>query len=147
MKSNWKLLLAGMISCIGTLTATTKAASLQEGVELRRIAEYCKEKNYSAVKAQFQMFLNKHPHSDTSEGLYACWAISSFQRVVSIALAAYNQVKKETYTVKTEFRRIHCMHELAQYEEVILAACNFLKEQASPEELPTVRMRAGPCAV
>jgi tetratricopeptide (TPR) repeat protein len=143
MKRNWKLLLTGMISCIGTLSATTKAASLQEGVELRRIAEYCKEKNYSAVKTQIQMFLNKHPHSDNSEGLYAMLGDILFSEgEYQSALAAYNRVKKEVFTTKTEFRRIHCLHELAQYEEVILAACSFLKkEQASPDELPTVRMQ------
>src|SRR5690242_17439659 len=96
MKRNWKLLLTGMISCIGTLSATTKAASLQEGVELRRIAEYCKEKNYSMVKAQIQMFLSKHPHSDTSEGLYAMLGDILFsEKEYQSALAAYNRVKKE----------------------------------------------------
>lgn len=143
MKRNWKLLLTGMLSCVGTLSATTKAASLQEGVELRRIAEYCKEKNYSMVKTQIQMFLNKHPHSDTSEGLYAMLGDILFSEgEYQSALAAYNRVKKDVFTAKTEFRRIHCLHELAQYEEVILAACSFLKkEQASPDELPTVRMQ------
>src|ERR1700722_4270606 len=115
MKKNW-LLLSGLVSLIGTLSASDRTSSLQEGLELRRIAEYCKEKNFNAVKAQIHSFLNKHPHSDSGDALYAMLGDILFSENDFLsALTAYNLIKKEELQLKTEFRRIPCLHQLVSF--------------------------------
>jgi len=137
------LLQTGFLSLAGALPAADKTASLQEGIELRRIAEYSKEKNFSAVKTQIHVFLKKHPVSDSKDALYAMLGDIHFsENDFADALNAYNHIKKDAIQSKTEFRRIHCLHQLAQFQELILATNAFLKKQTSPDqELPTLRLQ------
>ncbi|HEY2810191.1 MAG TPA: tetratricopeptide repeat protein [Rhabdochlamydiaceae bacterium] len=144
MKKKW-IVLSGLLSLIGTLSAQDKVSSLQEGVELRRIAEYCKEKNFYAVKTHVNNFLTKFPHSDTKHALHAMLGDVYFaESDFSAALNEYNSIKKQELWIKTEFRRIHCLHQLKRYEELIDATLAFIRnEHASPQELPALRFQLG----
>lgn len=145
MKKN-VFLLTGFLSLIGTsligtLPAVERAASLQEGIELRRIAEYCKEKNFHAVKTQIHVFLSKHPHSDSAPSLYAMLGDILFSESdFPAALNAYERIKKEELQAKIEFRRIHCLHQLARFEDVVQTTNAYLK-QAPPQEIATLRLQ------
>ena len=142
MKKNW-IFLTGLLSLVGTLQSANRAASLQEGIELRRISEYCKEKNYHAVKSQIHGFLSKHPHSESADALNAMLGDILFsENDFQSALSAYNQIQNEEFKSKTEFHRIHCLHQLAQFEEVISSTSVLLKKDKSAHpELPTLRMQ------
>jgi tetratricopeptide (TPR) repeat protein len=142
MKKNW-IFLTGLLSLVGTLQSANRAASLQEGIELRRISEYCKEKNYHAVKSQIHGFLSKHPHSESADALHAMLGDIFFSEGdFQSALTAYDQIQKEEFKTRTEFRRIHSLHQLAQFEKVIAATGALLKnEKSAHPELPTLRMQ------
>ncbi len=142
MKMNW-LFLTGLLTLTGPILAADRAASLQEGIELRRITEYCKEKNYTAVKTQIHTFLTKHPQSPSAESLYAMLGDILFsENSMQEALDAYNLITQEELYTKTEFRRIHCLHQLGKYEEVVAATKNFVeKERATEEQMPLLRLQ------
>lgn len=139
------IMLTGLLSLMGDLSGANRAASLQEGVELRRIGEYCKEKNFHAVKAQILTFLNKHPHSESLDALCAMLGDILFsENDFASALNAYNQIKKEDFKSKIEFRRIHCLHQLGKFEEVITATSHFLNQEKVPEkEIASLRLQLG----
>lgn len=130
---------------IFTLSATEKGPSLQEGIELRRISEYFKEKNYSAVKLQAQNFLNKHPHSSSSDALSALLGDIFFvEKDYSAALSAYERIERGELQSKTQFRRIHCLHQLGRYADVITATRAFLNsDRIVSEEDAVLRLQLG----
>jgi len=139
------LLLTGALVCVLPLSATEKGPSLQEGIELRRISEYFKEKNYSAVKMQAQNFLNKHPHSSSADALCAMLGDIFFvEKNYSAALSAYERIEKGELQSKTQYRRIHCLHQLGRYTDVITTTRAFLNsDRIVSEEDAVLRLQLG----
>ncbi len=133
MKKNW-IFIGGLLPLI-SLSAVDRASSLQEGIEIRRIAEYCKEKNYSAVKTQIHNFFNKHPVSESNDALWAMLGDILFsENDFLAALTAYDHIKKQDLHTKTEFRRIHCLHALSRFKDLITATRTFLSNVDVPKE-------------
>ena len=100
MKKKW-LLLSALISLISRVSASD--ISLQEAVELRRIAEYCKENNFFSAKTQIHCFFNKFPHSSSKDALYAMLGDIFFtENDYASALKAYSTIRNEDLHLKTE---------------------------------------------
>lgn len=142
-KKSW--LLTGALVCFLPLSSGEKGPSLQEGIELRRISEYFKEKNYSAVKMQAQNFLNKHPASSSADALCAMLGDIFFsEKDYAAALSAYERIEKGELQSKTLFRRIHCLHQLGRHEDVITATRAFLSsDRITCEEDAILRLQLG----
>ncbi len=116
-------------------------SSLEESLELRRISEYWKEKNYSTAKLQILNFLSKNPKNSYADQLYAMLGDLYFQeKNYSDALAAYDKIEGKEFRLKSQFHRLHSLYEMGKQEEYIFSSELFLKDpNATAEEITTVR--------
>ncbi len=134
-----------VFSCFSMLSAKNLDASLEESLELRRIAEYWKEKDYKTVKAQIRNFLSKNPKSSYVDQLYAMLGDLYFQEEnFSEALASYEKVQDKQFRHKSQFHRLHCLYVAKKYDEFILASELFLKDpNAKAADIHTIRFELG----
>lgn len=139
------LLFAFIIGLFSTAFAKNSDASLEESLELRRIAEYWKEKDYKTVKSQIRDFLAKHPKNSYTDQLYAMLGDLSFQeRNFLEAVANYDKIQGKEFRQHSQFHRLHCLYEVARYDDFISAADRFLKDpSAKADEINTVRFELG----
>ncbi|MBS0621262.1 MAG: tetratricopeptide repeat protein [Verrucomicrobia bacterium] len=131
-----------LVLLLASWTAAVDAnPSLDEGTELRRIAEYWKEKDFSSARRLIETFLAKHPDSSYRDQLYAMLGDLHFkERDAKGALAAYEKIEGNEFQSSSQFRKIHCLYELKEYARVVAEAPGFLNNShASPEELAITR--------
>jgi TolA-binding protein len=139
------ILLLTIFSYFSALSAKNLDASLEESLELRRIAEYWKEKDYKTVKIQIRDFLSKSPKSSYVDQLYAMLGDLYFQeKNFSEAAASYEKIQDREFRQKSQFHRLHCLYEIGKYDEFIFASELFLKNSnAKAEEINTIRFELG----
>jgi TolA-binding protein len=139
------ILLLAFIGCFSALPCKNLDASLEESLELRRIVEYWKEKDYKTVKNQIRDFLNKNPKSSYVDQLYAMLGDLYFQENnFSEALISYEKVQGKQFRQKSQFHRLHCLYETGKYDEFISGYELFLKDpNAKAEEINTIRFELG----
>lgn len=127
------------------LSAKTPDVSLDESLELRKISEYWKEKDYGTAKAHVKDFLNKYPKSLYSDQLQAMLGDLYFQeKNYPEAAAAYGKVQGKEFRQKTQFHYLHTLYEGGRWDEFIAGAEEFLKHPAAKsEEINTVRFELG----
>ncbi len=131
--------------CFSHLSARNIDASLEESLELRRIAEYWKEKDYKTAKNQIRDFLNKNPKSSYVDQLNAMLGDLYFQeKNYSEAAVSYEKILSKPFRQKTLFHRLHCLYEMGKQDEFILASESFFKDpNATADEINTVRFELG----
>jgi tetratricopeptide (TPR) repeat protein len=129
------------IALFSSLHAKDVDASLEESLELRKISEYWKEKDYKTVKIQIFDFLSKNPKSSYVDQLHAMLGDLYFQeKNYADAICAYDKIQGQEFRLKSQFRRLHSLYEIGKHEEFILSADLFLKDpNARGEEINTVR--------
>ena len=114
--------------------------SLQESLDLRRIAEYWKEKEYNSVKIQIREFLNKHPESPYTDQLYAMMGDLYFKEKNFIeASLTYEKIQGEEFQRKCAFQRLHAYYESGKYDALIADAPQFFKGGADDDQVCTIR--------
>ena len=123
-----------------TLEAKGLSTSLEESLELRRISEYWKEKDYQTAKMQIGEFLDRYPASSYADQLYAMLGDLNFQdKEYARALTFYEKITDQEYLSKTHFHRLHSLYETGSYGEFILQSASFLKHPRSgAEEINTI---------
>jgi TolA-binding protein len=139
------VLLIVLISGFSTSSAKNVDTSLEESLELRRIAEYWKEKDYKTVKLQIRDFLSKNLQSSYVDQLYAMLGDLYFQeKNFSESLASYEKIQDKQFRQKSLFHRLHCLYEMGRYDDFILASELFLKDpNAKAEEINTIHFERG----
>jgi tetratricopeptide (TPR) repeat protein len=127
------------------LSAKNPNASLEESLELRKIAEYWKEKDYKTVGVQIREFLNKHPESGYIDQLYAMLGDLYFQeKNFSDAAAAYDKIQGKEFRQKSQFNRLCSLYEIGKYDPFILASECFLRDpSAKVEQINAIRFALG----
>ena len=140
------ILLFGFVSLLSGLSAKGRdAPPLQEGLQLRKIAEYWKEKDFKTAKNLIVEFINKNPKSGYADQLQAMLGDLYFQeKNYAEAASAYSQVEGKEFRQKTQFRYLHCLYEEQKYEEFLPLADLFLKDpNAKADEINAVHFELG----
>jgi TolA-binding protein len=129
---------AGLNSCI---CAKDTNASLEESLELRKISEYWKEKDYNTAKIQIQNFLSKNPQSEYLDQLNAMLGDLYFQeKKYADANCAYEKIQGKEFILKSQYHRLHSLYAIGKYEEFILSSELFLNApSAKPEQIDVIR--------
>lgn len=140
MKQFFSLLLLAASLAGVSLQAKDIESSLEESLELRRISEYWKEKNYATAKSQIIYFLGKNPQSPYVDQLNAMLGDLAFQeKNYPEALVCYDKLEEKEFRLKTLFRRLHSLYETGKYEEFILSSDLFLNDpNATAGEIQTI---------
>lgn len=130
--------IAGFFVSVNAKNAET---SFEESLELRRIAEYWKEKDYPTVKIQIREFLSKNPKSAFTDQLCSMLGDLHFQeKDFKGALEAYDKIQDKEYRQKCQFHRLHCLYETDKHEELILSSDRFFKDpNAKSDEINAIR--------
>lgn len=128
---------AGLFS---PLQAKNIDASFEESLELRRIAEYWKEKDYQTVKAHISAFLSKNPQSTFTDQLQAMLGDLYFQEGnYKEAIDHYDQISGKEFRQKCLFHKLHCLYSAGKLEEFILSTDLFFKDpNAKAAELDAI---------
>jgi TolA-binding protein len=134
-----------VFSCLFSLSAKNLDASLEESLNLRRISEYWKEKDYKTAKVQIRDFLRKNPKSSYIDQLYAMLGDLYFlEKNFPEALANYEKIQDKQFYQQSLFHRLHCFYETGKYDELILSSELFLKHpNAKAEEINSIRFERG----
>ena len=140
-KRFFSAILFAVASLSSALCAKNIDASLEESLELRRITEYWKEKDYNTVKVQIRNFLSKNPKSAFVDQLNAMLGDLYFQeKNFREAAAAYDKIEGQEFRQKCQFHRLHSLYEIGKYDELILSSDLFLKSpNAKSTEINTIR--------
>jgi TolA-binding protein len=120
-------------------------ASFEESLELRKIAEYWKEKDYKTVKLQIRDFLSKNPKSSYVDQLYAMLGDLYFQeKNFTDAAVSYEKILSKEFRQKTLFHRLHCLYEMGRYDDFVLDSSLFLNDpNAKAEDINAIRFELG----
>jgi TolA-binding protein len=140
-KRFFPVLLLALAVLFSSLSAKNVDSSFEEGVELRRISEYWKEKDYKTLKVQIHDFLSKHPKSSHLDQLYSMLGDLYFQeKNYAYAAAAYDKIQEKKFRRTSQFNHLHSLYEIGKYDVFILASDLFLKDpNAKAEEIDTIR--------
>jgi tetratricopeptide (TPR) repeat protein len=122
------------------LHAEEPTSSIQEGLALRRIAEYWKEGDYAAARRQVLDFLAKHEGSAYADPLHAMLGDLFFQeKNFQKAVDAYGQIKGEEFVKKTTLHYLQSLFEMERFAEVAKHASLALMTHVESKELDTIR--------
>lgn len=106
-----------------------KTSSPQEAMQLRRIAEYWKEGDYSAAKKQILDLLSQFPQSSAKEQLYTMLGdLYFFENAYKEALEAYGFVQDRELKQKIRLNSLRSLFALSRFSEVILEGSAALQE-------------------
>lgn len=141
MKEFFSVLFTAAMGLVVTLHAKDTRTSLEESLQLRRIAAYWKEKDYSTVKIQISTFLERNPDSTHCDQLYAMLGDIEFQKKnYENAVLAYDKIRGQEFGRKTCFHRLHSLYETESYDELIGSADRLLGDpNATADQIATIR--------
>lgn len=140
------ILIFTFAALVSTLSAKSRdTTSLEESLQLRKIAEYWKEKDYKTAKNQILEFLNKNPKSAYADQIQAMLGDLYFQEQnYAEAAIAYGQIQGKEFQQKTQFRHLQSLYEEEKYEAFILLADLFVKDpNAKAEEINAINFELG----
>jgi tetratricopeptide (TPR) repeat protein len=146
----WKqrcVILFMSISLCFSLGAKGIDASLEESLDLRKIAEYWAEKEYTAVKMRIEDFLSKNPLGPHTNQLYAMLGDLHFlEKNYREAITAYDHIEKKELRLTSQFHRLHGLHAMGSYEEFIRSSELFLNTPAArAEQTHLIRFELAEC--
>lgn len=123
-----------------SMHAKDLSSSLEESLELRKISEYWKEKDYKAAKLRINEFLSRNPASSYNDQLYAMLGDLHFQeKNYQEALASYDKIQSKEFILKSQFNRLHSLYEMGKYQEFIASSELFLKDpSAKADKIQTI---------
>lgn len=106
-----------------------KNTSPQEALQLRRIAEFWKEGDYSAAKIQILDLLSKKPDTSAREQLYTMLGdLYFFENQYEEAAAAYSKVTDKDLQKKSQLNYLRSLFSLSRYPDVIKECARELNE-------------------
>ena len=129
--------LAGL-SC---LYADADDPLFRESIELRQIADYWKEQEYSLAKERIYQFLQAHPNTLFREQLHTMLAdLFVKEKNYQTAIDFYQKIPLEKRSQTTLFHHVYCLYQLGLWEEVINQAPYVMKHAGTTkEQLDTMR--------
>jgi TolA-binding protein len=139
-------LLFSLVSLLTSLSAKIpEGASLEESLQLRKIAEYWKENDFKTVKIQILDFLGKNPKSGYADQLHAMLGDLYFQdKNYAEAASAYDQIRGKEFRQKTQFRHLHSLYQEEKYDTFLPLSDLFLSDpNAKADEINTVHFERG----
>ena len=102
-----KCILSAVVVCtslFSSIHAKNVEASLEESLELRKISEYWKEKDYATAKVQIREFLSRNPKSSYVDQLNAMLGDLQLQeKEYAAAVAAYDKVEGNEFSSNVSF--------------------------------------------
>lgn len=112
--------------------AENKTTSAQEALQLKRITEYWKEKDFKSAKGKIQEFLAAYSESPMRDHLYAMlgdvWFIEDqFEE----ALDAYQKIGAPSFAQKTHYNKLQCLFSAKRYDEAIALGKELVKQDSS----------------
>lgn len=130
---NAKHSLSALIMVLSALTIPLQTkeigASLEESLDLRKISEYWKEKDYQTVKVRILDFLAKNPNTSYADQLHAMLGDLYFrEKNYAEAVVAYDKIQGKEFRLKCQFQRLHSLYETGKTAELIASSELFLKD-------------------
>ena len=113
------------------------STSTDEVLQLRRIGEYWKDKDFKTVKEQIHTFLAKHPDTERKDALLSMLGdVFFFDNAYKEAVDCYKQVDSLEYRQKVFHNQLYSLFELKDYNGVLKTAAGYFKETkvVKPEE-------------
>ena len=113
----------------------------RESIELRQIADYWKEQEYSLAKERIYQFLENYPTTVFKEQLYAMLAdLFVKEKNYQAAIDFYQKIPFEKKSQTSFFHQVYCLYQLGLWEEVITQAPHVMKHASTTkEQLDTMR--------
>ncbi|MFI5333639.1 MAG: tetratricopeptide repeat protein [Chlamydiales bacterium] len=106
-----------------------KTSSPHEAMQLRRIAEYWKEGDYSAAKNQILELLKRYPDSSAKEQLYAMLGdLYFFESSYKDAIEAYTRIQDKELKQKTSLNALRALFATNRFSDLIEMAKTRLEE-------------------
>lgn len=139
------LIIACALFLFSQAMAQPPKMTMEESLELRKISEYWKEKDWGIVKVQVQEFLTKYPTSPYCDQMHAMLGDVLFnEKNYADACLAYTKIEDKQLQIQTHFHYLHCLYELGRYETFREQSKSFLNDpNAKPEEIHAVRFELG----
>ncbi len=113
----------------------------RESIELRQIADYWKEQEYTLAKERIYQFLEIYPTTVFKEQLYAMLAdLFVKEKNYLAAIDFYQKIPFEKKSQTSFFHHVYCLYQLGLWEEVIAQAPHVMKHASTTkEQLDTTR--------
>lgn len=113
----------------------------RESIELRQIADYWKEQEYTLAKERIYQFLEIYPTTVFKEQLYAMLAdLFVKEKNYLAAIDFYQKIPFEKKSQTSFFHHVYCLYQLGLWEEVIAQAPHVMKHASTTkEQLDTMR--------
>lgn len=123
------------------LQADQDDPAFRESIELRQIADYWKEQDYTLAKQRIYQFLQIYPTTVFKEQLYAMLAdLFLKEKNYQEAIDFYQKIALEKRSQTTLFHHFYCLYQLGLWEEVIIQAPHLMKHAGTTkEQLDTIR--------
>lgn len=113
----------------------------RESIELRQIADYWKEQEYTLAKERIYQFLETYPTTVFKEQLYAMLAdLFVKEKNYLAAIDFYQKIPFGKKSQTSLFHNVYCLYQLGLWEEVITQAPHVMKHASTTkEQLDTMR--------
>lgn len=113
----------------------------RESIELRQIADYWKEQEYTLAKERIYQFLETYPTTVFKEQLYAMLAdLFVKEKNYLAAIDFYQKIPFEKKSQTSLFHNVYCLYQLGLWEEVTIQAPHVMQHvNTTKEQLDTVR--------
>ena len=113
----------------------------RESIELRQIADYWKEQEYTLAKERIYQFLEIYPTTVFKEQLYAMLAdLFVKEKNYLAAIDFYQKIPFEKKSQTSFFHYVYSLYQLGLWEEVIVQASYVMKHASTTkEQLDTTR--------
>src|SRR5579872_2427616 len=106
---------------------STKTTSPKEALQLRRIAEFWKEGDYSAAKTQILDLLERYPDSGAKQQLYTMLGdLYFFENSYEDATSAYGKIHEKELKKKIQLNYLKSLFALNRFADVIKEAAQEL---------------------
>lgn len=107
----------------------------RESIELRQIADYWKEQEYTLAKERIYQFLETYPTTVFKEQLHAMLAdLFVKEKNYLAAIDFYQKIPSEKKSQTSLFHNIYCLYQLGLWEEVIIQAPSVMKHASTTKE-------------
>lgn len=135
MKKSIFLLSSLILIGLSYLHANQEEPIFRESIELRQIADYWKEQEYTLAKERIYQFLQNYPHTLFKEQLYAMLAdLFVKEKNYQTAIDFYQKISPEKRSPASSFHYVYSLYQLGLWEEVIDQAPSVLHHASTTKE-------------
>ncbi|PWU14199.1 MAG: hypothetical protein C5B45_04795 [Chlamydiae bacterium] len=141
VKRNTLFLSSIALLALSCLHADPDDPVFRESIELRQIADYWKEQEYTLAKERIYQFLETYPTTVFKEQLYAMLAdLFVKEKNYLAAINFYQKIPLEKKSQTSFFHHVYCLYQLGLWKEVIAQAPHVMKHASTTkEQLDTTR--------